>query len=168
MGLSEIGDASSASRIAQVCNLPLVIGANQSPPGKSPGSQTRCRALFVRRLPGDPDILLANPGDEKPCPISRGQATRPDSVCWQPLRSMASQCLPTCCCKSLGPLELYTGSAHSRCVNQESSHSPMTHRCDIVKGRYALLLQPFIPLGIPEKDQATLKFHEAQAPRRAR
>jgi len=38
-------NASPASRIAKVCNLPLVVGADQSPPGKARVLKARCRAL---------------------------------------------------------------------------------------------------------------------------
>jgi len=114
---------------------------------------------FVRRLPGVLTFFSRILVNEKSCPISRGQATRPDSVCWQPLRSMATQCLPTCCCKSLGTLELYTGSAHSRYTNQESSHSPMPPKlCHRQRTRMPFHRNPLSLSGFLRKTRPHLRF----------
>jgi len=118
MGLSGRINASPASRIAKVCNQPLVIRADQGPPGRSPGSQSQVQGLFRPETPEHPVILLAIPGSETLLPDFEGARPQPDLVSWQPLRSMAAQCLPTCCCNPLGSLDRFAGSAHSRCVNQ--------------------------------------------------
>jgi len=54
------------------------------PPGRSPGSQARCRALSSEESRASV-ILLTNPDHERCCPISRGRRPRPGSVSWRPL-----------------------------------------------------------------------------------
>jgi hypothetical protein len=160
MGLSGESLREPSLADCQVCNLPLVVGADQSPPGKARVSKPGA-GLFHPENSERPDILLANPGYEKHLPDIEGTRPRPDSVSWQPLHSMAAQCLPTCCCNPLGTLELHTGSAHTRCTNKIDSYNHMTHRCGIHKGHYALTANLYPSRDSREKHQATLKYDEA-------
>jgi len=101
MGLSEKGNAISASRIPRYAIYPWSFGPIRAPWASS-DSQSQAQSPFIRRIPGDCHSSHESWPTRFCCPISRESAPRPDSVSWQPLHSVVVQNLPTCCSNPLG------------------------------------------------------------------
>lgn len=115
-----------------VCNQPLIVEADQSPPAP----KKRCRALsgqvqrpFIRRIPGDCHSSRESRPARYGLPGSRGgqrrgQLGKPATPAHQ-----AVQSLPTCCCGSLGTLKSTCSKCIPKYTNQRCGLNHMTPRC---------------------------------------